>query len=246
MYADRDQYVADPAFVPVPLAGLLDPTYLHARAALVGARSASYQPGTPPGAMAMGPDATHEVGGTSHFVVVDKAGNVVSITTSVESPFGSNRMSGGMVLNNQLTDFSQAPTDATGKPVANAVAPGKRPRSSMAPVIVLDKNRKFVAAFGSPGGNAIPAYNLKALVGFVDWKLPLQDAFNLPNVIARGPITAAEAAKFAPGVLDGLKARGLDIRAQGGEDSGLHGVVLVDGKLEGAADVRREGVALAP
>ncbi len=246
MYADRDQYVADPAFVPVPLAGLLDPTYLHARAALVGARSASYQPGTPPGAMAMGPDATHEVGGTSHFVVVDKAGNVVSITTSVESPFGSNRMSGGMVLNNQLTDFSQAPTDATGKPVANAVAPGKRPRSSMAPVIVLDRNHNFLMAIGSPGGNSIPAYNLKVLIAVLDWHLPLQDAINLPNVIARGPTTQAEADKFAPGVVDALAAKGLTFRGGGGEGSGFHGVMVVGGKLVGAADPRREGVAKAP
>ena len=246
MYADRDKYVGDPAFVNVPTAGLLNPAYLKGRAALIGEHAVPRLPGNPPGSAARGPDKTREPGGTSHFVVVDGAGNAVSMTTTVEGPFGSGRMVAGFVLNNQLTDFSLSPVDAEGAPVANAVAAGKRPRSSMAPVIVLDKNRKFVAAFGSPGGNAIPAYNLKALVGFVDWKLPLQDAFNLPNVIARGPITAAEAAKFAPGVLDGLKARGLDIRAQGGEDSGLHGVVLVDGKLEGAADVRREGVALAP
>jgi len=105
MYADRDQYIADPAFVRIPLAGLLDAGYLRQRAGLIGAKSQAYPAGNPPGAVAVGADATREVGGTSHFVVVDKAGNVVSITTSVESPFGSNRMSGGMVLNNQLTDF---------------------------------------------------------------------------------------------------------------------------------------------
>ncbi len=246
MYADRDQYVADPAFVRVPMQGLLDPAYLRQRAALIGDRSKAYQAGSPPGALAMGPDATQEIPSTSHFVVVDGAGNVVSMTTSVEAPFGSNRMAAGMVLNNQLTDFSQLPTDAAGKPVANAVAAGKRPRSSMAPVIVLDRNRNFVMAIGSPGGNSIPAYNLKVLIAVLDWKLPLQDAVNLPNVIARGPTSQAETDRFAPGVVDGLAARGVTFRGAGGEGSGLHGVMNVGGHLVGAADPRREGVARAP
>ena len=198
MYADRDKYVGDPAFVSVPTMGLLDPAYLKGRAALIGDHAVPRLPGNPPGAVARGPDATREPGGTSHFVVVDGAGNAVSMTTTVEGPFGSGRMVHGFVLNNQLTDFSFSPTDPDGAPAANAVAAGKRPRSSMAPVIILDKNRKLVAAFGSPGGNAIPAYNLKALVGFVDWKLPLQDAFNLPNLIARGLATQAETDKFTP------------------------------------------------
>jgi gamma-glutamyltranspeptidase/glutathione hydrolase len=246
MYADRDKYVGDPAFVTVPVEGLLDPDYLKGRAALIGDKAVPRLPGFPAGAPARGPDRTREPGGTSHFVIVDGAGNAVSMTTTVEGPFGSGRMVDGFVLNNQLTDFSFSPVDAEGAPAANAVAAGKRPRSSMAPVIILDRNRKFVAAFGSPGGNAIPAFNLKAMIGFVDWKLPLQDAFNLPNLIARGPNTAAETAKFAPGVVEGLKGRGLELRLNGGEGSGLHGVVLQDGKLVGAADVRREGVALAP
>ena len=246
MYADRDKYVGDPAFVSVPVIGLLDPDYLKGRAALIGDRAVPRQAGIPAGAPYRGPDRTREPGGTSHFVVVDGAGNAVSMTTTVEGPFGSGRMVDGFVLNNQLTDFSFSPIDAEGAPAANAVAASKRPRSSMAPVIVLDKNRKLVAAFGSPGGNAIPAFNLKAMVGFVDWKLPLQDAFNLPNLIARGPNTAAESAKFAPGVVEGLKGRGIELRPNGGEGSGLHGVVVQDGKLVGAADTRREGVALAP
>jgi gamma-glutamyltranspeptidase/glutathione hydrolase len=246
MYADRDKYVGDPAFVPVPTTGLLDPAYLKGRAALIGEKAVPRLPGNPAGAQARGPDATREPGGTSHFVVIDGAGNAVSITTTVEGPFGSGRMVDGFVLNNQLTDFSFSPTDPDGSPAANAVAAGKRPRSSMAPVIILDQNRRLVAAFGSPGGNAIPAYNLKALVGFVDWKLPLQDAFNLPNLIARGPVTQAETDKFAPGVVAALEARGMNLRGGGAEGSGLHGVVVKDGKLEGAADLRREGVALAP
>jgi gamma-glutamyltranspeptidase/glutathione hydrolase len=246
MYADRDKYVGDPAFIKVPTTGLLDPAYLKGRAALIGEKSMPRQAGNPAGAPARGADATREPGGTSHFVVIDAAGNAVSMTTTVEGPFGSGRMVDGFVLNNQLTDFSFSPNDPDGAPAANAVAAGKRPRSSMAPVIILDRNRRLVAAFGSPGGNAIPAYNLKALVGYVDWKLPLQDAFNLPNLIARGPVTQAETDKFAPGVAQALEARGMNLRGGGAEGSGLHGVVVHNGKLEGAADLRREGVALAP
>jgi gamma-glutamyltranspeptidase/glutathione hydrolase len=246
MYADRDQYVADPAFVDVPIAGLLDPKYLERRAALIGPMSQRREPGVPPGAKARGADATAEVPGTSHFVVVDAAGNVVSSTTSVESSFGSGRMAAGMVLNNQMTDFSFTPTAADGTPIANAVAPGKRPRSSMSPVIVLDRQGKFVAALGSPGGMSIPAYNLKALVGLLDWKLSLQEAFDLPNLVARGANTAAETDKFPPEVVAGLAAKGIVLRGSSAEGSGLHGVVMKDGRLEGAADRRREGVALAP
>jgi gamma-glutamyltranspeptidase/glutathione hydrolase len=246
MYADRDRYIGDPAFVQVPVAGLLDPAYLKSRAALIKEKAEPRTAGSPPGFQARGPDATREVAGTSHFVVVDARGDVVSMTTTVESPFGSGRMVNGFVLNNQLTDFSLAPRDAAGKLVANAPAAGKRPRSSMAPVIVLDKQGNFVAAVGSPGGNSIPAYNLKALVALLDWKMSMQDAVALPNLIARGPATSAEVAKFAPGVAEGLAARGITARPGGGEDSGLHGVALRGGKLEGAADPRREGAARAP
>ena len=246
MYADRDQYVADPAFVEVPVEGLLDPAYLKSRAALIGEKSEPRTAGTPAGARARGADATAEVPGTSHFVVVDAAGNVVSMTTSVESSFGSGRMAAGMVLNNQLTDFSLSPTGPGGAPVANAVAAGKRPRSSMSPVIVLDRQGRLVAALGSPGGNSIPAYNVKALVGLLDWKLSLQEAFDLPNVVARGGNTAAETDKFAPDVVAGLAARGIVLRGGSAEGSGLHGVTVKDGALVGAADKRREGVALAP
>jgi len=246
MYADRDQYLADPAFVSVPVAGLLDPAYLKSRAALIGERSQPRQPGRPPGAPALGPDATAEPAGTSHFVIVDSQGNAVSMTTTVEGPFGSGRMAMGMVLNNQLTDFSLQAADSAGAPIANAPAPGKRPRSSMSPVIVLDQKGRLVAALGSPGGNSILAYNLKALVGLLDWNLPLQDAFDLPNIIARGAGTSGEADKLSPDVVAGLAARNLSIRPTGGEESGLHGVVIRGGRLEGAADKRREGEAKQP
>ncbi|HEY2179615.1 MAG TPA: gamma-glutamyltransferase family protein, partial [Caulobacteraceae bacterium] len=156
-YADDLQYVADPKFVRVPTKGLLDPAYLDARARLIGETAGpAPQPGHPAGAPALGPDATVEPGGTSSFTVADKWGNVVSMTTTVESVFGDGRMVDGFMLNNQLTDFSFAPLQKSGAPAANAVGPGKRPRSSMAPAIVLDRDGRFVAAVGSPGGLAIP------------------------------------------------------------------------------------------
>src|SRR5690606_7288054 len=138
MYADRDRYVADPRFVEVPIEGLLDPEYGRARAALIGERAGPAPPAGSPRGVARAPDATVEASGTSHFVVVDAEGDVVSMTTTIESFFGSGRSVGGFMLNNQLTDFSFVPSDKHG-PVANAVAGGKRPRSSMTPTIVLDR-----------------------------------------------------------------------------------------------------------
>jgi gamma-glutamyltranspeptidase/glutathione hydrolase len=245
MYADRDRYVADPAFVAVPVNGLLDPSYVANRAKLIGDRAGSPPAaGEPPQLAAgvrFGDDASHEVTGTSHFVVVDGDGDVASMTTSVESLFGSGRAVGGFFLNNQLTDFSFRAVE-NGVPVANAVAPGKRPRSSMSPVLVLDRDARLVAALGSPGGSAILAYNAKTLVGLLAWDLPLQQAVELPNLIARGKDFFGEAAKFPPQVLEGLRERGVEVKPGRGEESGLHGVVLRgDGRLEGAADPRREG-----
>lgn len=244
MYADRDRYMGDPDFVDVPTEGLLAKDYLAQRAALIGpAAGPPPQPGAPEGAGVRAPDNTKEPGGTSHFVVVDAEGNVVSMTTTVESLFGSGRMVGGFFLNNQLTDFSFAPETSDGAPAANAVAGGKRPRSSMAPLIVLNQKGEFVAALGSPGGSSILAYNLKALVGVLDWRLSMQDAVALPNLIARGASYMAETDKFAPGVVEGLAERGVTFTAVGGEGSGLHGVMVTPQGLSGGADPRREGVA---
>ncbi len=244
-YADRDRWMGDPDFVTVPTDGLLSPAYLDARAALIGDTAGPPpQPGNPPGAPSAGADATREPGGTSHFVVVDKEGDVVSMTTSVESVFGSGRMVDGFVLNNQLTDFSFTPKDREGRPAANAPAARKRPRSSMTPVIVLDRKGRFLAAVGSPGGSAILAYDLKTLVGVLDWKLTMQQAIALPNLIASGGQYNGEVDKFAPGVVKGLADRGITLSPGRGEDSGLHGVMVRDGKLEGGADPRREGVVL--
>ncbi|MGE0180354.1 MAG: gamma-glutamyltransferase [Sphingomonas sp.] len=244
MYADRDQYVGDPAFAPVPVAGLLDPAYVASRAALIGQQAAPQPPsaGTPPGAQIAAPDTTREPAGTTHFIVGDAQGNVVSMTATVESIFGSGRMVDGFFLNNQMTDFAFSPRDAQGRAAANAVAPGKRPRSSMTPAIILDREGRYVGAIGSPGGNAILAYVGKALVGMIDWNLSVQEAINLPNLIARGSNFNGEADRFPPGVVAALAARGVTVRPGQGEDSGLHGVMRRNGRLEGGADPRREGV----
>lgn len=249
MYADRDRYMADPDFVKVPTEGLLDPAYLDERVKLIGPMASTEPPppGRPRGAPALAPDATKEEAGTTHFVVVDKAGNVVSMTTTVESIFGSGRMVAGFFLNNQLTDFSANPLNRDGTAAANAVAGGKRPRSSMAPAVVLDRQGRFVAAVGSPGGPAILAYNLKALMGVLDWKLPMQDALALPNLIAGGRGYSSEVEKFTPELRAGLAARGVTlIQGFGAEGSGLHGVEVTPTGLRGGADPRREGVALTP
>jgi gamma-glutamyltranspeptidase/glutathione hydrolase len=248
MYADRNHYVGDPAFVQVPLEGLLDAGYLRARAALITDRalSAPPAPGNPPGAQLTGPDHTVEPGGTTQFVIVDTQGNVVSMTTTVESIFGTGRMVDGFFLNNQLTDFSFSPLDPDGRAAANAVAPGKRPRSAMSPIIVLDAQGRFVAALGSAGGPAIIAYILKTLIGTFDWHLSMGAAIALPNLIVRGGNFDAETVLFAPAVLEALNARGMHLQPGQYEESGLQGVrVRADGSLDGAADPRREGVALA-
>ena len=243
MYADRDQYVGDPAFADVPVQGLLDPTYVASRAALIGERAGlAPPPGVPAGARAAATDATLEPAGTTHFVVGDAEGNVVSMTATVESLFGSGRMVDGFFLNNQMTDFSFQPLDSKGRPAANAVAPGKRPRSSMTPAILLGPDRAFAGAVGSPGGTAILAYVGKTLVGTIDWRLPMQESINLPNLIARGGAFHGEVDKFAPAVIAGLRQRGIELRPGQGEDSGLHGIFVRQGRLEGGADPRREGV----
>jgi gamma-glutamyltranspeptidase/glutathione hydrolase len=243
MYADRDQYVGDPAFTQIPVAGLLDPAYVAGRARLIG-QIAGQPPmaGTPPGATAVARDRTTEPAGTSHFIVRDAAGNVVSMTTTVESIFGTGRMVDGFFLNNQMTDFSFRPRDAQGRPVANAVAPGKRPRSSMTPSILLDSDRHFVGAIGSAGGNAILAYVGKSLVGAIDWRLSMQDAVALPNLVARSANFNGEVTRFSPAVLAGLRERGIELRPGQGEDSGVHAVLIRGGRVEGGADPRREGV----
>lgn len=249
-YADRDRFVADSDKVMVPVTGLLHPDYLARRANEISAVTAQekVESGDPWAfnnrlPLLRGDDATKDVAGTTHFVVVDKQGNVVSMTASVESIFGSARMAGGMFLNNQLTDFSFIPTDNRGKPIANAVEAGKRPRSSMSPTIVLDENGDFKMATGSPGGNSIIAYTLKTLVGVLDWGLSPQQAVDLPNMVGRGDVLRIEKDRASDRLIAGLRDYGFNVKESAGENSGLSVVYRNDkGELEGGVDPRREGV----
>jgi gamma-glutamyltranspeptidase/glutathione hydrolase len=245
MYADRDRYVGDPAFTSVPVEGLLASGYIADRARLIG-QTAGPPPaaGNPVGAVVAGADHTVEPTGTSHFIVQDAQGNVVSMTTTVESIFGTGRMVDGFFLNNQMTDFSFSPVDAEGRPAANAVAPGKRPRSSMVPTILLTRDGRFAGAFGSAGGNAILAYVAKSMVAAIDWRMPVQEALAAPNLVARGANFNGEVTKFSPEMLAALRTKGIELKPGQGEDSGVHAVMIRDGKLDGGYDPRREGVVL--
>lgn len=249
-YADRDQYVADSDFVSVPLEGMLNQDYLQRRAKLINPSKAiaNVVAGDPwafqsSDKVAYGEDATVDMAGTTHFVVVDKDGDVVSMTASVESIFGSTRMAGGMFLNNQLTDFSFKPKDATGRDVANKVVHNKRPRSSMSPTIALDKDGEFLMATGSPGGNSIIAYTAKTLVGVFDWNLSPQQAIELPNIVARKGKVRIEKSRASEELINGLRDVGFNVKESAGENSGLS-VILKhpDGTLEGGVDPRREGL----
>ena len=245
MYADRDTYVGDGDFVKVPVAGMIEPAYLDQRAALIGKTAAPLvEPGKPRGAGVAIADRTLEPAGTSHFIVRDARGNVVSMTTTVESIFGSGRMVDGFFLNNQMTDFSFNPLQANGELSPNAVAPRKRPRSSMVPLVLFDSQGRFAGAIGSAGGNAILAYVGKVLVGAIDWNLPMQQALALPNLVARGDRFNGEVDKFSPAVRAGLAERGIVLAPGQGEDSGVHGVLIRNGKVDGGYDPRREGVVL--
>lgn len=248
-YADRDQYVGDPAFADVPVEGLLDHAYLTERRRLISIDAAipAIRHGTPPGAPEVIADTTPDVPGTTHYSIRDTFGNVVSMTTTVESIFGNNRMTqGGFLLNNQLTDFAFVPRDADGRTHPNAPTGGKRPRSSMSPTIVLDAEGDFLIATGSPGGNSIIAYTAKTLVAMLDWGMTPQEAAALPNIVARGDVVSIESG-FDAELLEGLRALGHQIRGEQGENSGIHIIRLnADGMLEGGADPRRDGVAGRP
>ena len=250
-YADRDLYVADADFVAVPVQGLIDRDYLATRRRLVDPRHAMGKaaPGVPPGHDAASPAAARSAEGpsTSHLVIVDAAGNVVSFTTTVQIAFGSFLMSGGFILNNQLTDFSFVP-EKDGRKVANRVEPGKRPRSSMTPTIVFDPQGRPELAVGSPGGSRIIDYVAKAVIAVLDWGLDIQSAIDLPNLVARGGVVELEADTPLAGLEPQLRAMGHEVRLRTLE-SGLHGIVMrrdADGRVvyEGGADPRREGVAV--
>ena len=235
-YADRDAHVAAPEAMSITPDALLDEAYLAERSALIERDTAIPH-------VAAGEGGAP---GTSHFVIVDHQGNAVSMTTTVEFLFGSNRMAGGFFLNNQLTDFNFQPLADDGSPHPNAPGPGKNPRSSMSPTLVLDANGDFYMAVGSPGGSSIIAYVARTLIAVLDWGMTPQDAIALPNVVARGDVVRVEES-FPPELLGALAAMGFTLDANRSENSGLHAIWrLEDGSLEGGADPRREGVAREP
>ncbi|KVZ13204.1 gamma-glutamyltransferase [Burkholderia stagnalis] len=251
-YADRARYVADPDFAPLPGGGwasLVDKRYLAQRARLIGDGSmGAAQAGTPQGAtLALADDRSPELPSTSDLAIVDRYGHALSMTTSVEDAFGSRMMVRGFMLNNQLTDFSFVSSE-NGRPVANRVQPGKRPRSAMSPELVFDKKTKQVTlAVGSAGGPAIINHVSKALVGVLDWGMTMQQAIALPNFGSMNGPTQLERGRVSDALVDGLKGRGHDVQVVQ-MNSGLQGIqrLNVEGRTVwfGGADPRREGIAM--
>ena len=243
-YADRDLYIGDPDYVRVPVAGLLDPTYLRARSALISPETsiAGVTAGTPPGAPARQRATPQEVPGTTDLAVADGRGNVVQVTTTVEGVFGSGLSVDGTVLNNELTDFDIVP-ERGGFLVANRVEGGKRPRSSMAPTIVYNPDGSVRLAIGAAGGPTIIAQIAKALIGVLDWRLSAQDAIAMGLIFAPGDVAIAEQGTELDAMLPALRALGENIRAA---PMGLkaNAVERVGGRWLGAADPRSEGVAM--
>ena len=245
-YADRAYYAADGEMVKVPVAGLLDPGYLKQRAGLIGQWSMGRaEPGQPPGEIqGRGADRSPERPSTSHLSVVDSAGNAVAMTASIEDAFGARQMVRGFLLNNQLTDFSFAPTDGAGRPVANRVQPGKRPRSSMSPLLVFDRqDGRLLMSLGSPGGSAIINYVGKVLLGTLDWGLNMQEAIDLPNFGSRNGPTELEQGRVTDELKVALEARGHEVALRP-QTSGLQGIMRTPDGWFGGADPRREGVAI--
>ena len=245
-FADRGLYMADSDFVKMPK-GLLNRAYLWDRSQELIREDAlsddDISPGKPPfeHSFNLSPDNSLELPSTSHFSIVDAQGNVVSMTTTIENGFGSRLMVGGFLLNNELTDFSFVP-EVDGKSVANAIEPGKRPRSSMAPTIVM-KDGKPVLAIGSPGGSRIIPYVAKTLIAWFDWDKDIQQAIELPHLVNRFGSYDVEKGTAAEKLIPALEAYGYDIQIRD-LNSGLHGIEITPEGLEGGADTRREGVAL--
>jgi gamma-glutamyltranspeptidase/glutathione hydrolase len=245
--ADRARYLADPDFVTVPVAGLLDPTYLAERRALIDPDRALAKvvAGKPPNVKqgAFGDDHTRERSGTSQISIVDDSGNAFSFTTSIEYAFGARTMVRGFLLNNQLTDFSFAPVDAEGRPVANRVEPGKRPRSAMDPTIVFGGDGRLRFVLGSPGGPLIIPFNVKTLVALIDWNLDPAQAAALVNFAGTETALLLEPGDAWNALAAALDAMGHDVRRVS-LTSGEHIIAVSPDGLAGGADPRREGVAV--
>jgi gamma-glutamyltranspeptidase/glutathione hydrolase len=248
-YADREKYLADTDFISVPVAGLTDPAYLASRSALIDpARSLPHAvAGTPPGAPAtrFAPAAPQPEHGTSHFVAVDRAGNVVSYTSTIESSFGSGLVVNGYYLNNELTDFAFDPVAKDGAPVANRVEGGKRPRSSMAPTIVYAPDGHVRLALGAAGGSTIPAQVAKAIIGVIDFQLSAQAAIALPIIYAPSDTVRVESGTFLEAMAPRLRALGHEVAPIPPGTFKANAIEWTQGRWSGAADPRSEGVAVS-
>jgi len=245
-YADRAQYLGDPAFVDVPVKGLLDKSYIASRATLIDPAHdmGTAVAGNPPEKHAeLSPQVSPVLHGTSHMTIVDDTGEVVAMTTSVESVFGAEIMTKGFMLNNTLTDFSFQPV-RDGKPVANAPAPGKLPLSAMSPTIVFDKNGKFLVSVGSPGGPAIIDYVAQILIGILDTKMAPGAALAMPHELNMNGPTYLEKSPTSDALAAQLTAMGHTVQIPQVEGSGLHGIEKTKDGYIGAADPRRDGIAL--
>jgi len=248
-YADRDHFFGDPDEVNIPLEALLDPKYIRARAKQRFLPKTIPTPGDPSIVIdtlanfpKWGKDNTVEAAGTTHLSIIDQNGNAVSMTATIESVFGSQRWAAGFLLNNEMTDFArEVPTD--GSRLANAVAPNRRPRSSMSPTMIFDKDGGLLMVTGSPGGNSIPAYVNKTIIGVFDWGLTAQESVDFPNIIARGQTVKIEMlTKKSEAIAKDLIQKGYIVKETTGEHSGIHLIVVRENGLEGAADKRREGI----
>ncbi len=250
-YADRDRYTADARFYPVPLPGLIDRDYLARRRQLIHLDRAmeTVAPGHPPGAQDAGVGRGPDHPSTSHLVAIDREGNAVTFTTTVQIAFGSFVMVDGFLLNNQLTDFDFNPRDAQGRPVANRPEGGKKPRSSMTPTFVFGPQGRLVMGIGSPGGSRIISYVTKTVIGVLDWKMPIEQAIAAPNLLGRGDSLTIEKGSALEALASALEAMGHRIR-RAEMTSGLHGFTVrydANGRphYRGGADPRREGIVLA-
>ncbi len=246
-YADRDKYLADEDFVHVPLAGLTDPAYLASRSALISPTRtiADVHPGTPAGAEVTCTPAPQPERGTSHFVAVDRWGDVASETSTIESSFGSGLMVNGYYLNNELTDFSFEP-EKDGCPVANRVEGGKRPRSSMSPTIVYGPDGQVVLGVGAAGGSTIPAQVVKTIVGVIDFHLPPQQAIALPMIYAPGDTLFVESGTFLEAMIPQLKGLGhADVKTLPPGTFKANAIEWLNGRWVGGADPRSEGAAVS-
>ena len=244
-FADRGRYVADSDFVPVPVQGMLDPSYLQGRAILLAGDDAlpEVTPGTPDfdHTLLWADGDTLEQPSTTHVSIVDSYGNVLSMTSTIENAFGARVMAGGFLLNNELTDFSFRSHDG-GVPIANRVEPGKRPRSSMAPTIVM-RDGVPVLAIGSPGGSSIIGYVTSALIAHLDWGMNVQQAVSMGHALNRFGVYDLEDGTDAAALAEPLQAMGYEVKI-GAQTSGLHAIAITADGLQGGADPRREGVAL--